>query len=157
LAGSNAFRIVPILVGSFHELMEGDTFPPEHPTVSEFTEALRQTLQEARRECRVCLIAGVDLSHVGQRFGDAQELTREFLDRVKEQDRQFLQHVAARDNKALYEMIYEEKDWRKVCGFPAIYTFLEALPASRADLLNYQQWADPSSGCSVSFASMAFQ
>ncbi len=157
LADSGPFEILPILVGSFHDLVESGTGPQQHPAISEFTEALRQALQEVRQQRRVCLIAGVDLSHVGSRFGDPQELTPEFLNRVERQDRQFLQYVLEQDATALFEMIRDEKDWRKVCGFPALYTFLQLLPESKGELLDYQQWADPLSGCSVSFASMAFR
>jgi len=150
--------IVPILVGSFREWVEGPLPPKQHPAVSEFIEALRETLQEEQqRRRRVCLIAGVDLSHVGHRFGDPQELTPKFLSRVKREDERFLRHVTEQDAASLLRMICEEKDWRKVCGFPALYTFLQVLPKSRAELLDYQQWSDPPSGCSVSFASLAFR
>jgi len=152
------FQIVPILVGTFHEIIEAGRSPATDPTVQNFIHALSQSLGESRTGGQsVCLIASVDLAHVGQRFGDPDELSPEFLGRVRQGDQEFLNHVLERDPAGLYEMIHKEKDWRKVCGFPALYTFLHVLPQSQGTLLDYQQWADPPTGCSVSFASLAFR
>lgn len=156
--GRHPFKIVPILAGSFHEMLCQEPDCPHTGEVERFVEALSKALR-ARREAgqRICLIAGVDLSHMGQRFGDLEELTPEFLERVQREDRVFLDHVLNRDPEALFDMIRTEQDWRKVCGFPALYLFLKVLPESRGTLLNYRQWADPPEGCSVSFASLAFR
>lgn len=156
LAQRHPFQIVPILVGSFHDLLNQGTPPEEVPVVQRFFHALKTTLDETRKQKKVCMIAGVDLSHVGRRFGDEMDLTTDFLQNVRQQDKVFLDYVAHGDTSGLFQMIHQEKDWRKVCGFPAIYTFLKMIPGSEGVLLDYQQWADPPSECSVSFASLAF-
>jgi MEMO1 family protein len=159
LGQKQAFKIVPILVGSFYDLLENGQTPDKHPDIDQFCEALRTTCREFEEQHkRVCLIAGIDLAHVGRQFGDSEELSADFLSKVRQGDEKFLQSMQDRNFEAVFEQIKEEKDWRKVCGFPAAYTFLRALlPESRPELLKYQQWADCPAGCSVSFVSMAFR
>src|SRR5262249_22280981 len=72
LAERRPFKIVPILVGSFHELLESRQSPSETPAVKAMVAALRKTIEA--QSGQVCLICAGDLSHIGQRYGD-----REFL------------------------------------------------------------------------------
>ncbi len=70
LGAKRDFSIVPILVGSFHDLMERGIDPIEDPQVSRFVEALRAA--EVVDGKRVAYIGGIDLCHVGPEFGDTQ-------------------------------------------------------------------------------------
>jgi hypothetical protein len=63
---------VPILVGSFHDLMEAGIDPIADPQVRRFVEALRAA--EAASGKTVAYIGGIDLGHVGPEFGDAELL-----------------------------------------------------------------------------------
>src|SRR4051794_13419015 len=73
LGGRRPFKILPILVGSFHPFVAAQTSPAESPAVKAFIESLRQVTGALGD--RVCLINGWDLAHIGQRYGD-----RAFLD-----------------------------------------------------------------------------
>ncbi len=68
LGGRRDFTIVPILVGSFHDLLERGIDPIDDPEVSRFVQAL----DVAERACSkpVVYIGGIDLCHVGPEFGD---------------------------------------------------------------------------------------
>ena len=68
LGGQRDFSIVPILVGSFHDLMEKGVEPIADPEVSRFVQALR--VAESASGKRVAYIGGIDLCHVGPEFGD---------------------------------------------------------------------------------------
>src|SRR5262249_40079854 len=62
------FAIVPILVGSFLDLMSAGVDPIQSSEVRRFVEAV----QAVERDCakKVAYIGGIDLSHVGPEFGD---------------------------------------------------------------------------------------
>ncbi len=68
LGGKRPFKIVPILVGSFHEFLEQNVSPSASPEVSALVEAVRTTAAE--HGGRVCYVSSGDLAHIGQRFGD---------------------------------------------------------------------------------------
>ncbi|MCX7825961.1 MAG: AmmeMemoRadiSam system protein B, partial [Verrucomicrobiae bacterium] len=55
-------RIVPVLVGSFHEFGQTGASPASDAEVAAFTKALRQLLEVSRG--RACVIAGVDFAHI---------------------------------------------------------------------------------------------
>ena len=144
---------VPILCGSFHEMVEGKHAPMSAPVVSLFVEALKTALNGKR----VCFIAGVDLSHVGQRFGDVEALSKAFLDGVEKTDRELLNAAEGMDAGSYFEIVIRECDRTRVCGTSSIYTMLQVMDAKRGALLKYDQTIDYNEPQQmVSFASMAF-
>ena len=106
---------------------------------------------------RVCFIAGVDLSHIGMRFGDQDTLTDEWLDRVRMEDLDLLNHVERLDAEALFQHICDDQDQRRVCGYPAIYTLMDLAGARESQLLKYDQAADTMTQQAVTFASMVLR
>ena len=85
------FKIVPILVSSFHSMLLGRSLPEKHPPVQNFIRALQQSL--AQEKGRVCFVAGVDLAHVGKQFGDRQPITPDFLKRVETEDHLLIERL----------------------------------------------------------------
>jgi AmmeMemoRadiSam system protein B len=61
------FKIVPILVSSFHTLVVNQTLPEHSPRIGNFLTALRELARSDQRE--VCFVAGVDLAHAIRRPG----------------------------------------------------------------------------------------
>src|SRR5262249_1628923 len=84
LGGRRPFSIVPILVGSFQDLMEQGTEPIDDPEVRRFVDALRRV--EAGSGKRVAYIGGIDLCHVGPEFGDPDPLDAATLEEVRRFD-----------------------------------------------------------------------
>ncbi|MBI4371584.1 MAG: AmmeMemoRadiSam system protein B [Elusimicrobia bacterium] len=151
---------VPILVSSF-ERFAGENLPSSAPTIDKALKDFGAVLREqAERGRRVLVLAGVDLAHVGPRFGDDLELTPELEKKIEDEDRQSLVAAMARDPDAFYRATIADEHWRKVCGLSALYTGLRLLKdldgaAPPGRLLAYGQAPDPAGGL-VSFASAVF-
>ncbi|MFQ5894614.1 MAG: AmmeMemoRadiSam system protein B [Nitrospinota bacterium] len=156
-AGAQEASFVPILCGSFHDLVLNSVKSPlSDPAVAEFIESLRAAIAASEREGRkVCLIASADLAHVGPRFGDPLPLQPSDFARLERQDRAMLEHVARGDAEGFFAIVRAEEDRRRVCGLSSIYVLLSALGGVRGELLKYSQWPDPHG--TVTFCSMAFR
>ncbi|MDA0711287.1 MAG: AmmeMemoRadiSam system protein B [bacterium] len=145
---------VPILCGSFHEMVEKGKAPQSEPVIRDFVGGLRQVLEASGK--RVCFISGVDLSHVGQRFGDAELLDEEMVSGVEKVDRALLDRACALDPDGYFDIVIRESDRTRVCGTSSIYTMLQLIDASRSELLQYDHIVDYETQQMVSFASVAF-
>jgi hypothetical protein len=99
-------------------------------------------------------VAGVDLAHVGPRFGDPEPNTADSLAAVGRADRAMLAAVTAADAAGFYASVASDGDARRICGLSPIYAFLRALPGARGQLLEYAQWPDPDNA--VTFCAAAF-
>jgi AmmeMemoRadiSam system protein B len=146
-------RIVPVLCSSKDEILTGKPPSQDHEFL-EFTAALRETIDECGEE--VCIIAGVDLSHLGQRFGQREAMTPTFLEQAEAEDMRMIERIIDRDADGFFNHIREEKDRRNVCGVPAIYTLLTLINASRARLLRYDQSVDEQTQSVVTFMAAGF-
>ena len=154
LAGRQPFRIVPILVGSFHEAVLNGSSPMTVEPIGQFIEALRETLDE-EASGGICVVASADLAHVGPQFGDPAPLGQSDWDRVRRDDLALMDHAVAADSEGFFQEIVSQGDRNRICGFPPIYTMLAALDDGvEGGLLNYGQW--PTAYGTVTFASLAF-
>jgi AmmeMemoRadiSam system protein B len=147
-------KIVPILVGSFHDIYEKGKTAAEDNEIEAMVKGVTETMREMRGS--YCVIAGADLAHVGRRFGDPSGPTQDSLRVVERDDREFLQCAAAGDAEGVFRSIAADGDRRRVCGYPPIYMTLRCLEAPRGQLLTYRQWADLESGAAVTYASVAY-
>jgi len=152
LLGERPFTILPVLASFLHEAVWTGGAPEADPRVARFLDALGDSIAGSRR--RACVIAAVDLAHVGPRFGDAEPNTPAFLERVAREDRTMLEPVIAADPGAFFSSVAADGDSRRICGLSPIYAFLRALPGARGELLRYSQWPDPQGA--VSFCAAAF-
>jgi len=146
------FTILPVLASFLHEAVWSGDEAEADPRVPRFLDALGETIAGSGR--RVCVIAGVDLAHVGPRFGDTVQNTAASLDRVAREDRRMLEAVTASEPAAFFASVAADGDSRRICGLSPIYAFLRALPGSRGDLLRYAQWPDPQGA--VTYCAAAF-
>jgi AmmeMemoRadiSam system protein B len=153
LGGRQEYRIVPILVGSFHDIYEAGGKAADDPELLRVVTAVRETIKESAG--RVCIVAAADLAHVGRRFGDSSGPTEYSLHEVERQDRSFLQLVASGDAEAVFDSIAGDGDSRRVCGYPPIYMTLRCIDQPRGKLLQYRQWADLRAGAAVTYAAVA--
>lgn len=145
---------VPILCGSFHEMIAARRSPSEVEGVGRFIEALRETVEADGR--RVCMIAGVDFAHVGTKFGDPGPMSPAFLEAVASEDRERLDAITALDAEAFFGTISRDGDRRRICGTSSIYTMLRAMDAAEGRVLRYDRTVDSQTDSCVTFASMAF-
>jgi len=148
LGTSRAARIVPVLCGPVSD-------DKDRATVQAFAAALREVLEERGGDAAV--IASVDLSHVGRRFGDDLDLSPELLRWLEKEDRALLQHAEKMRADDFLEHNRRTGDRTHVCGLPALYLLLMAVPATHGRVLHYAQSPDPATQSVVTYAAMAFE
>jgi AmmeMemoRadiSam system protein B len=149
------FRIVPLVVGSFHDAVQSGVPPRVQPDIGRFLEALRRT--EAETAEPICYLISGDLAHLGPKFGDPQPVDEPLLTHSREQDLALLRCTEAADACGYFRLIADEFDRRRICGLPPTYTVLEAVRPRRGRVLHYDQYVHPLGHESVSFASVGFE
>jgi len=147
-------RIVPLLVGSFHDCVQTGTAPGGRSDVKQMIEALRRV--EAETTEPICYVISGDLAHIGPKFGDRSPVEDGFLRHSRQRDELLIRYTEAADPLRYFQAIADERDARRICGLPPTYTVLEAVRPSRGKLLHYDQYVHPHGHESVSFASVAF-
>ncbi|MBY0521977.1 MAG: AmmeMemoRadiSam system protein B [Gemmataceae bacterium] len=147
-------RIVPLVVGSFHDCVQERATPTNKDDIGRMVDALRRV--EAEMTEPICYIISGDLAHIGPKFGDFQPVDAPQLRRSRKQDEALVRHAEAADLANYYQVLVEEGDERRICGLPPTYTTLAALQPGRGKLLHYDQYVHPRGYESVSFASVAF-
>ena len=152
--GRRPFRIVPLVVGSFADCVNGDREPGDCDDVGRMVEALRAAERDTPGP--ICYLISGDLAHLGPKFGDAQRVTPAQLDHCRKQDHALIERAEAADPAGYFRVVADEDDRRRICGLPPTWTVLEALRPSGGKLLHYDQYVHPRGQESVSFASMAF-
>ena len=75
---------------------------------------------------------------------------------VKQRDLRRINELTAGDRSSYWSLVQENHDDLKWCGSSPIYTFLNAVPEARGDLLHYDQW-QIDAGSVVSFAALRFE
>ncbi len=148
--------ILPILCGSYAQSIYRGGKPEENENVNRFLGALGEI--GAREGSRLLWVLGIDMAHMGRRYGDefpALANENEML-AVGGRDRQRMERVAAGDAGGFWDLVQENHDDLKWCGSSPVYTFLKAMPNARGTVERYEQWnIDPQSV--VSFAGMSFR
>jgi AmmeMemoRadiSam system protein B len=152
------FKILPILCGPFAKALRTGEPPERDDNVMRFFDALGEMAE--RQNSRLFWVMGVDLAHVGVRYGDelvARADQDEMLE-VKEEDHERLKQVCAGDGEEFFELVRPEQDRLKWCGFSPLYTFLSSVQNAqniRGEVLRYDQWNIDEQSV-VSFAAMEF-
>jgi AmmeMemoRadiSam system protein B len=131
------------------------TLPDEHPSVAGFIHALQEAAAKASGP--VCFIAGVDLAHVGQQFGDRQPVTPDFLAWVRAEDQRLIDRLGALDARGFFEEVAKDQDRRRICGFSPLYSLIQLLDGSHGTTLKYDQAFTPETESAVTFVSMVFK
>jgi AmmeMemoRadiSam system protein B len=153
--GVRPIRIVPLVVGSFHDCVYAQDAPSRREDVGRMVEALRRV--EAETPEPICYIISGDLAHIGRKFDRCSPpLTAPILEASRAQDQAILRQTEAADPLGFFRVIADEDDRRNICGLPPAYTVLEAVRPGRGRLLAYDQYVHPQGYESVSFASVAF-
>ncbi len=144
------FRIVPILVNNFEDLLymdEGD--------LGQKVDRFSEKLQELDNEETFYLVSG-DLSHVGKKFGDREAATA-MKSGVLEFDKQFMKLASANQNRELLLHMQSQYDRYRICGFPPLYTFLNAFPGLDGEEIDYFWWDEKERESAVSFGAIGYR
>jgi AmmeMemoRadiSam system protein B len=150
---------LPVLCSSFEIWAENDV-PSKLANVDAALKAFGQKLRARQAKGqRILLLAGVDLAHVGPRFGDEIELTPAVEKKIEDEDALSMTLALKGDADGFYRSVMQDGHWRKVCGLSALYTTLRLLkeiaPSAEGKKLTYGQAPDPLGGI-VSFVSAVY-
>ncbi|MCC6418212.1 MAG: AmmeMemoRadiSam system protein B, partial [Gemmataceae bacterium] len=148
-------RIVPLVVGSFHDCVADGGLPTVQEDIARMVEALRAAERETQEP--ICYIISGDLAHIGPKFDRlSPPLTDPVLRRSRGQDQNVLRQTEAADPAGFFQVIAAEGDSRNICGLPPTYMVLEAVRPGRGKVMHYDQYVHPRGSESVSFASVTF-
>lgn len=149
-------RILPVLCGSYARSLQQGGKPEDDDRVARFLGALGEIA--AREGSRLMWVLGIDMAHIGRRYGDgfAAHAGSGRMLAVETRDRRRLEHIAAGDAEGFWDAVQEGQDDLHWCGASVLYTLLKARPGIRGEVLRYEQWnIDEQSA--VSFAALAFR
>ncbi len=140
--------IVPILCGSLHEELEGCRKPSDIPGVPKFIEALQGLVTE-----RTLFVAGVDFSHIGQKFGHGVPAST-MLDAARRHDQNLLDALCAGALDDFWGEVQSVQNSYHVCGFATLCLLLETLSGCKGHVLRHDFWKEDETESAVSFASV---
>lgn len=148
-------RILPVLCGPLSRGAKGAGRPEDTPAVGRFVEALGALAREEGE--RLAWVLGVDMSHIGRRYGDGAPARAHegALLAVAERDRERCRHLAAGDADGFWGLVQENGDDLRWCGAAPLYVFLRAVAPAGGELLRYEQWNIDEHSV-VSFGGLAF-
>jgi len=148
-------RILPVLCGPFAGTTRDGGRPEDDPGVARVLDALADLA--AKEGDRLLWVLGVDMAHVGRRYGDdfaAQARTGSLVE-VEARDRRRCEAIGRGDAGAFWELLRQNGDDLRWCGASPFYAFLKALPGLHCELLIYEQWNIDEQSV-VSFGGLAF-
>jgi AmmeMemoRadiSam system protein B len=148
-------RILPVLCGPFTDATHQRGRPEDDPGVARVFEALGGLAAAAGD--RLLWVLGVDMAHVGRRYGDdfAARAGLGSLVEVEARDRRRCEAIGQGDADGFWELLRHQGDDLRWCGASPFYTFLKAIPGLRSELLHYEQWNIDEHSV-VSFGGLAF-
>jgi AmmeMemoRadiSam system protein B len=146
-------RILPILCGP---LARAAGRPEDHAPVGRFVDALGELFAE--QGDRLACVLGVDMAHIGRRYGDDSPARagEGQMAEVEARDRERCRRLAEADADGFWRLVQENGDDLRWCGAAPLYVFLRAARPAGGELLRYEQWNIDEQSV-VSFAGMAFR
>jgi len=153
LLPEGSFSMVPVLCGSLAGLADSSrqAFLDQSGA---FLDSLRELLEDPA--CPTRLIAGVDFSHIGPKFGHSQDF-KTLKPRAEEHDRRLLQALCCLDAEAFWSELRRTQARFNVCGSSAMACLLELLPSCRGHVLEHAFWEEQATSSGVSYAAAVFR
>lgn len=148
-------RVLPLLCGTYAKSIYEGGLPEAEEAPRRILGALGELA--AREGENLVWVLGVDMAHIGRRYGDSLRAVANQgeMAEVAERDRERIAAIARGDAAAYWDLVQRNQDDLKWCGASPFYTFLRAVPEARGELRHYEQWnIDPESV--VTFAGMTF-
>ena len=148
-------KIVPILCGSFARSIYYGGLPEANDGVHRFLGELSEIAE--REKDRVTWVLGIDMAHIGRRYGDreAAHANQGYLAEVAERDHKRNERVIAGDSQGFWDLVQQNHDDLRWCGSSPLYTFLKTNPNLRGTVERYDQWNIDEASV-VTFAGMSF-
>ena len=150
-----AVRILPILCGPFVKSIYEGGLPENNEGVARFFGTLGNIA--ARESKRLFWVLGIDMAHIGRRYGDPIRAKANIGEMVaiEQRDRDRIAQINTGDIQSYWSLVQDGHDDLKWCGSGPLYTFLKVMPGLKGELLDYHQWQiDPESV--VTFGALRF-
>jgi hypothetical protein len=152
--GESTPPVAPVLCGSAAVMLPEYSRQAFLDTAGPFLETLSGMAADANR--RTLLLAGVDLCHIGPKFGH-QQTAQELTANASKHDAALLERLAALDPDGFWEETARVQDAYNVCGLIALACLLETAPKNgQGQILDYEMWSEAPTQSAVSFAAAAF-
>lgn len=145
------FTIVPLLCGSLLGSMDEYSRERYQSMAGDFLRLLGYVAGDEQ----TMVVAGVDFSHVGLKFGHGEPASF-IINQSEAHDRRLLDSLGEMNADGFWAASQEVRDRYHVCGFSALACLLEILPSSRGHLLDYSIFQEEATQSAVSFAAMLF-
>lgn len=148
-------KILPVLCGPFARSIYQGGDPEDDDGVKRFFDALGEL--NDRERGKLVWVLGVDMAHMGARYGDPFEAlaNQGRMAEVGARDERRMERIKAGDAGGFWDLVRENRDDLKWCGSAPFYTFLKSIPNVRGELQKYEQWNIDERSV-VSFAGMSF-
>jgi AmmeMemoRadiSam system protein B len=148
-------RILPVLCGSFAKSIYYGGKPEDDEDIRRFFGKLGE--MQAREGSKLSWVLGIDMAHMGVRYGDAFAATagEGEMEQVAARDLQRIERIVEGDADGFWGLVQEQQDDLKWCGSAPLYTFMKAMPSARGTVARYDQWNIDEESV-VSFAAIAF-
>jgi AmmeMemoRadiSam system protein B len=149
-------KILPILCGSYANSIYKGGMPEDNEQVRRFLGELGE-IAESEKD-RLLWVLGIDMAHMGRRYGDQFTATVEEGEMlaVGARDKERIARMNAADARGFWDLVQENRDDLKWCGSSPVYTFLRTVPGAQGTLRRYQQWNIDDQSV-VSFGAIAFR
>jgi hypothetical protein len=148
---ASPFAIVPILCGSVHEFIHQGRNILTDERFQGIVSVMKRLLEE--RKGHTLLVAGVDLSHVGRKFGD-QVPADILLPEATAHDKMMLSFLGRGELENIFLSAVETRDRYHVCGLPAILLFGSLLAENRTDILHFDTYRERETESAVNYATL---
>ncbi|MCX7735668.1 MAG: AmmeMemoRadiSam system protein B [Candidatus Kapabacteria bacterium] len=147
------FKILPVLVGSFHNFIYSASLPKDDEHFNNLINYLKEAIEKTGK--KTIFVASVDFAHIGRKFGDDFDAAPE-LEILKEEDKVLINHLIHFETDEFFKTVAKNKDQRKICGLSPIYSIMQMNKLKEGKFLEYSQWNETETKSAVSFASLAF-
>jgi AmmeMemoRadiSam system protein B len=141
---------VPILCGSLDRYIHDRRAPFHHPQVREFLDVLVGIAENQG----TLVVAGIDLSHVGPKFGHRRP-AESLLGAAKQHEEALLGHLFSGDPDAVWEEALRAGTPFNVCGLSAILILAWVARNCTGELVAYHVWRQPQFASAVTMAAAA--
>ncbi len=147
----NDFRLVPVLFGSFQPWLQAAGRAADIPGLKPFLDGLAGVAAGPG----TLVVAGVDLCHVGPKFGHQQPASR-LKEAVVAFDHDLVEALIHWQPESFWGLVRDSNDRFNVCGFPVLASLLEIFKKREGFFLGYQLAEEQATGSAVSFASLLY-
>jgi AmmeMemoRadiSam system protein B len=151
LFGSD-FSLIPVLCGSLQKDLAAFSRISEISGVNGFLNGLKELVEEKGSD--VLVVAGVDFSHIGPKFGHSYRAPR-LIAEVREFDTRLIDAICSGDPSSFWAEAEKVDNRYNVCGFSSIAVLLELFSGAIGQLLGYDIWEEEDTRSAVSFAAIS--